>query len=197
MEHDMSIAPERPNAEPLSLLELVREDLHRHNGRLWAPGFQALAVQRFGAWARTRPGLGGKIARRAHKALFVFVRNVYGIELHAETRIGRRLLIGHQHGIVIHPRSTIGDDCVLRHNVTLGAGARYWTDEAPHLDDRVRVGPGVVVIGEVHIGHDVQIGPNALVTTDVPPGAMVFQKPSRIVQLGRNADASVVDDASV
>ncbi len=42
---------------------------------------------------------------------------------------------------------------------------------------------GAVVMGEVQIGDDVQIGPNALVTTSVPAGAVVFEKPSRIMQL--------------
>ncbi|MCU1428504.1 MAG: cysE 1 [Actinomycetia bacterium] len=170
-------------SEVIGLVALWREDLVRHRGRWSTPGFQALAVQRFGAWARERGGVQGKLVRRIHKALFVFVRNFYGIEIHAETRIGRRLLIGHQHGIVIHPAATIGDDCVLRHNVTLGDGARYWTDEAPHLGNHVRVGPGAVILGDVHVGDDAQIGPNALVTTDVPEGAVVFEKPTRILQL--------------
>jgi serine O-acetyltransferase len=181
----MATAPrgrQRPDEE-LGLVALWREDLARHRGRWSLPGFQALAVQRFGAWARERGGIEGKIARRVHRLLFVFVRNFYGFELHAETKIGRRLLLGHQHGVVISPYATIGDDCVLRHNVTLGDGARSWTKDAPHLGNHVRIGPGAVVMGEVQIGDEVQIGPNALVTTSVPAGAVVFEKPSRIMQL--------------
>jgi serine O-acetyltransferase len=169
----------------ISLREQLREDLERHKGEWTRPGFQALAVQRFGAWARTAPGLKGKVARKVHGLAFVLVRNFYGIELHATTRIGRRLLLGHQHGIVISETAVIGDDCVIRHNVTIGGGAKWWTDEAPTLGDRVRIGPGVVIIGGVSIGDDVQIGPNALVTTDVPAGAMVFEKPTRILRLAK------------
>jgi serine O-acetyltransferase len=175
--------------KPIGLREIVREDLARHRGRWSLPGFQALAVQRFGAWALTAPGLGGKIARRVHRLLFVLVRNFYGIELWPETKIGRRLLIGHQHGIVIHPYAVIGDDCVLRHNVTLGDGARSWENDAPILGNHVRIGPGAVILGKVTIGDDAQIGPNALVTTNVPPGAVVFEKPTRMFQLdGTPAD---------
>jgi serine O-acetyltransferase len=180
----------------ISLRAQLREDLERHRGEWTRPGFQALAVHRFGARARRMPGIKGKFARKLHKVLFVLARNLYGIELPATTNIGRRLLLGHQHGIVVHECSTIGDDCVIRHNVTIGNGAKYWTDEAPHLGDRVRISPGVVIIGNVRVGDDVQIGPNALVTTDIPAGAMVFEKPTRVLRLAKQADDATPVNAS-
>jgi serine O-acetyltransferase len=179
------------SADGVSLLTLVREDLERH-GREWSsPGFQALAVYRFGRFARTRPGLGGKVLRRLHHALFVFVRNVYGIELHADTVIGRRMHMGHQHGVVIHPKTVFGDDCVLRHNVTIGVGiAGKRSDEAPHFGDRVKFGPGAVVLGGVRVGDDVRIGPNTLIMSDVPSGAHVLEKPTRVLRLHRGEGGS-------
>jgi serine O-acetyltransferase len=175
-------------AEGTSLLVLLREDLDRH-GRDWtAPGFQALAVYRFGRHARTMPGLAGKLARRAHRLLFVLVRNVYGIELHPETVIGRRMHLGHQHGVVVHPHTVFGDDCVMRHNVTIGVGiAGKRSDEAPTFGDRVKFGPGAVVLGGVTVGDDVRIGPNTLVMSDVPSGAHVLEKPTRVLQLRKPA----------
>jgi serine O-acetyltransferase len=170
-------------AEHIGLGKIVREDLARHRGRWSSPGFQALVVQRFGDWALQSRGLAGKVARRVHRVLFVLVRNFYGIELWPQTKIGRRLLIGHQHGIVIHPHAVIGDDCVLRQNVTLGDGARSWENDAPILGNHVRIGPGAVILGKVTIGDDAQIGANALVTTNVPAGAVVFEKPTRIFDL--------------
>jgi serine O-acetyltransferase len=175
-------------AEGSSVLALVREDLGCH-GRDWtAPGFQALAVYRFGRHARTMPGIGGKVLRRVHRLLFVFVRNVYGIELHPETVIGRRMHFGHQHGVVIHPNTVFGDDCVMRHNVTIGVGiAGKRSDEAPVFGDRVKFGPGAVVLGGVTVGDDVRIGPNTLVMSDVPSGAHVLEKPTRVLQLQKPA----------
>ena len=175
-------------AEGTSLLALLREDLDRH-GRDWtAPGFQALFVYRFGRHARTMPGFAGKVARRVHRVLFVLVRNVYGIELHPETVIGRRMHFGHQHGVVIHPKTVFGDDCVMRHNVTIGVGiAGKRSDEAPTFGDRVKFGPGAVVLGGVTVGDDVRIGPNTLVMTDVPSGAHVLEKPTRVLQLHKPA----------
>src|SRR5215467_8922074 len=80
-------------AQDISLLGLVREDLARHEGEWTQPGFQALAVHRFGRRARERRGATGALMRRAHRIAYVLVRNVYGIELPAEATIGRRLHI--------------------------------------------------------------------------------------------------------
>jgi len=176
-------------ADGVGLCALVREDLDRHSGAWGSPGFQALAVYRFGRYARSRAGLAGKVMRRAHRFLFVLVRNVYGIELHAQTVIGRRMHIGHQHGIVIHPSAVFGDDCVLRHNVTIGVGMAGKRDTAPVFGDRVKFGPGAVVLGGVTVGDDVRIGPNTLIMTDVPAGAHVLEKPTRVLKLSRPAES--------
>ena len=44
---------------------------------------------------------------------------------------------------------------------------------APRLGNRVRVGVGAVVAGDIDIGDDVAIGPNAVVMANVPDGAIV------------------------
>ncbi len=177
------------SADDMGLLALVREDLRVHGGEISAPGFQALAVYRFGRFAAKKPGLAGKAMRFVHRVLFVFVRNVYGIELHASTVVGRRLEIGHQHGIVIHPQTVFGDDCVLRHNVTIGVGiSGKRSERAPRFGDRVKFGPGAVVLGGVTVGDDVRIGPNTLIMSDVPSGAHVLERPTRVLRLTRAGD---------
>jgi serine O-acetyltransferase len=108
-----------------------------------------------------------------------FVRNFYGIELYPTAEIGRRLGIVHQHGIVIHKRTVIGDDCLIRQGVTIGI--RDAEAMPPRLGDRVKVGAGAVLAGPISIGDDVVIGPNTVVMTSVPAGSMVTAPPSRIM----------------
>ena len=65
------------------------------------------------------------------------------IQLSDRTHISRRLRIAHQHGIVIHSAAVIGDDCLIRHGVTIGGlgGSRAGRSAgAPRLGDRVGVG---------------------------------------------------------
>lgn len=163
-----------------SLLDVLREDLSRHGGQWHRPGFHAVAVHRVTVWQRRLPFPLRLPVAVACGLLYFVTRNLYGIELPGTTKIGRRLLIGHQSGIVVSQIATIGDDCMIRQNVTIGAlgrGARV----APTIGDRVEIGPGAVILGGVRIGDGATIGPNAVVTTDVPAGARVVAPPSRIV----------------
>jgi serine O-acetyltransferase len=166
----------------ITLVEQIREDWVA-NGRDWTkPGFRAVAVYRFGTWLKTVKFRFLKaILFRLYRMMFRYVRNHYGIELHDTTVVGRRFVIGHQGGIVIHPRAEIGDDCVIRQNVTIGAASydRFW--EGPKLGNRVQVGSGAAILGKITVGDGVRIGPNAVVMTDVPPGATVFGNPARIM----------------
>lgn len=152
------------------------------------PGFHAVALARLGAWAGSategpawvrRPV--GILCRRAA----MVVRGVYGIELPSTVDLGRRVRIAHQHGIIIHPRAVIGDDCVLRQGVTLGAGrgeAHLFDKQAPRVGNRVSIGVNAVIVGNVRIGDDATIGPNATVMTHVPPGATVLAPAPRILR---------------
>ena len=170
------------------LWALVREDL-RHNGKVTWPGFQAMALHRFGVW---KDGIGSKLLRVpftiVYRVAYVFVRNFYGIELPIDTRIGRRVLIGHQHGIIVHPNAVIGDDCLLRQGVSIGQerptpGVWIGDIPGPKLGHRVEIGAGAVIIGDITIGDGVRVGPNAVVMTNVPAGAIVTAPPSRIMAL--------------
>lgn len=169
---------------------LLKEDYKHHFCDWTRPGFRAIASYRIAVWAGTiKNPIVRLVFRRIGKAMLRFVRNSYGIELHAESTIGRRFQIGHQNGIVIHKFSTIGDDCRVRQGVTLGRGGiertnspEAFRNNAPVLGDRVDIGVGTVIMGKVHIGDGVNIGPNAVVLTDVPAGATVLAPMAKIIR---------------
>ena len=172
-------------ARPLGLFQQIVEDWNT-NGRDWTrPGFQAIAVHRLGTWRM-------RIKQRAlraplsvlYRALYRGMRNFYGIELPYSARVGRRVVIEHQSGIVIHGNTIIGDDCIIRHGVTLGNCRLDRPFDAPTLGNRVNVGAGAKVLGAISIGDDAQIGANAVVRHDVPSGALAAGVPARIVHGG-------------
>lgn len=109
--------------------------------------------------------------------------------------IGRRLHLPHPHGVVINGRCVIGDDCMIRHNVTLGAGS-HTRGGFPTLGDRVQIGPGAVVMGAVTVGDDVLIGPNAVVVQDVPPGSRVLA-PAATVRPPKDPQAAEPGEGAV
>ena len=168
-----------------ALRALWREDLATYHGQFSRPGFQALAVHRLGVW---KHGLDSRIVRMpltlVYRLANLFVRNVYGIELALQTRIGRRVYFAHQHGITVALTAVIGDDCLIQQMATIGHTTGMvdgLPPPAPRLGNRVRVGVGAVVAGDIEIGDDVVIGPNAVVLESVPEGAIVTTVPSRVM----------------
>jgi len=175
-----------------SLWELWREDYEAHGRDVTRPGFQAVAVHRFGVW---RMGVEPKLLRApfsvVYRALYRTVRNVYGIELPYTVKLGRRVIFEHQHGIVVHGQTVIGDDCIIRQGVTLGIRSMERLAEAPVLGKGVNVGAGAKIIGHVSVGDGAAIGANAVVLKDVPPGALAIGVPAQLVN--RSAQARPVE----
>ena len=167
---------------PSTMWQQIKEDWKAH-GRDWTkPGFRAVAVHRFGVW---RMKVESKLLRAPlsilYRMLYRKIRNTYGIELPYTVELGRRVVIEHQHGIVIHGYSAIGDDSIIRQGVTLGNRYLESPLDAPKLGKRVNVGAGAKIFGNVTIGDDANIGANAVVLCNVPARATAVGIPARII----------------
>jgi serine O-acetyltransferase len=161
------------------LFALIKEDWIAH-GRDWTrPGFRSMAVYRFGVW---RMSVRAKILRAPFSVIYRWMfrrcRNGYGIEIPYSARIGRRVVIEHQSGIVIHGNSEIGDDCIIRQGCTLGNKTLDRPNDAPRLGKRVNVGAGAKILGAVTVGDDAVVGANSVVLKDVPPGMIAVGLPA-------------------
>ncbi|EMI24756.1 serine O-acetyltransferase [Rhodopirellula europaea] len=159
----------------------IKEDWVAH-GKDWTkPGFRALAIHRYGNW---RQSIGNRFVKApfsiVYRFMFRFARNRYGIELPFQVVIGRRVVFEHQHGIVVHGSAVIGDDCVIRQGVTIG-NRNLGVSEAPRIGNRVNIGAGAKIIGNVVIGDDCNIGANAVVLKDVPNGSTAVGIPAKII----------------
>ncbi len=98
-----------------------------------------------------------------------------GIEIHPGAKIGRRLFIDHGMGIVIGETSTIGDDCIIYHNSTLGGTGKDKNKRHPDLGNNVMVGAGAKILGPIKIGNNVKIGANSVVTKNIPDNVTVIK----------------------
>jgi serine O-acetyltransferase len=160
---------------------VVREDFRTHRCEVSKPGFQTLFMHRVGAYAKALPVPLRLPLLVLYAIGFRFCRAFYGIELRRTANIGRRLVIGHQHGIVIHDYARIGDDCVIRQGVTFGISNEWEKGKGPIVGNNVTFGVGVVVIGNVTIGDNVTVGPNCVVSADVPSDRTLFVPPPRVI----------------
>lgn len=143
------------------------------DGRGWAPGRSVLAAIR--SYQRARGPFAGLI-RTVAVARHRFWSVVAGCDIPISSMIGGGLLMPHPNGIVIHPASRIGPNCLFFQQVTIGdAGG------VPTIGGHVDIGAGARVLGPVVIGDHARIGANAVVLSDVPAGATAVGIPARIV----------------
>ncbi len=166
------------------------EDLRGYREGLLAQGFWALQVYRFGhARFKVRSSLIRKLWGVLHLVLSKWIELTCGITIGATASIGRRFVIEHFGGIVIHGHAVIGDDCRVRHGVTIGNKTPDKPLDAPTIGSRVDIGAGAKLIGKITIGDDCYIGANAVVITDVPSGSIAVGVPA-VIKLRRPRQAS-------
>lgn len=108
-------------------------------------------------------------------------RMTTGIEIHPGAVLGRRLVIDHGMGVVIGETAEVGDDCIIFHGVTLGGMKFDPVKRHPTVGNKVLIGAGAKILGPIHLGDGCKVGANAVVTKDVPAGAVVVGNPAKIL----------------
>jgi serine O-acetyltransferase len=145
----------------------------------WDPGRRLLrSIRQYQKWMNRGPLLRwiSKYWVLQHR----FWSVVTGADIPICCNIGGGLLLIHPNGVVIHPSSRIGVNCLIFQQVTIGSGGPL--PGAPILGGHVDVGAGAKILGGVMIGSHARIGANAVVLQDVPEGATAVGVPARIIQ---------------
>jgi serine O-acetyltransferase len=140
----------------------------------------AIWVYRFGRRVDRRPaGVRYYILLRVYWFLFRIVETLTGISLPKSCLIGKGLRIWHFGGVFLNGQAVLGENCTLRHGVTIGN--REEGGGSPIIGDNVELGAYAQILGAVRIGDGCKIGAMALVLSDVPAGATAVGQPARIV----------------
>lgn len=111
------------------------------------------------------------------------IREAYNIKIGEGSIIGDNILLGAGHGIIIGK------------NVNISSNVQIYTEQHDHrdplfrcnsnnnfkvqIDDRVWIGPSVIILPKVHIGEGAIIAAGAIVTTDIEPYTIVAGIPAK------------------
>jgi serine O-acetyltransferase len=149
----------------------------RRNPGQWDPGRSLLAAIR-----DYQEAVGQKGPIAAFRRVFATLRHrlwsvVSGADIPLSCRIGGGMMIPHPNGIVIHPDSIIGPNCMIFQQVTVGQGK----GGVPTIGGHVDIGAGAKIIGNIVVGDHAAIGANAVVLRNVPRGATAVGIPARII----------------
>lgn len=160
-----------------------------------APGVHAVLVLRFGQWSRRRP----KVLRILFDPLYLildfFIQALWGIEIPRTAKVGPGLYIGHYGGITVSSVASLGRDCNLSQNITIGVSGAGPKRGAPTIGDNVYIAPGARLFGKISIGNNVKIGANAVIHKDLPDNAIAVLDPGfKIISYAGNRPVSE-DDA--
>ena len=147
----------------------------------WNPGKRLLASLRDYQRLAAMPGPVAALRKKWAVLRHRFWSAVSGADIPLNSQVGGGLLLPHLNGVVVHPAARIGPNCLLFQQVTLGT---HSNGRAPVLVGHVDIGAGAKVLGGVTIGAHAVIGANAVVLTDVPPGAVAVGIPARVLAGG-------------
>ena len=155
------------------------------------PTLHAVAVHRFGSWIhRAALPLPVRVpAKVVHHTASLLTKIMWGIEISAGADIGGGLYIGHTGAVIIGPVK-MGRDCSVSERVTIGRRTDgQGNGGTPTIGDRVWIGTGSVVFGDIRIGDGASIAPLTLVGRNVAPRTMVLGNPMQVLK--RDHDNSV------
>ena len=142
---------------------------------LFFKGFLALQTQRVAhwLWGQGRDTLAFYMQSR--------MSELFQVDIHPATRIGRGVFVDHGTGIVIGETAVIGDGVSMLQGVTLGGTGAERGDRHPKIGNGVLLGAGAKVLGNITVGDYAKIASGSVVLKPVPPGCTAAGVPARLV----------------
>lgn len=142
---------------------------------LYFKGYLSLQAQRVANW----------LWRHERKALALYLQSrmseLFGVDIHPATKIGRSVFIDHATGIVIGETAVVEDDVSILQNVTLGGTGKESGDRHPKIRRGALISVGAKVLGNIEVGEGAKVAAGSVVLKDVAPHCTVAGVPAKPV----------------
>ena len=147
--------------------------------RAWfvSPAFKLLVLHRWAVATRR----GGPLARVLSRLFWRWSVASSACYLSPLAELSAGISLPHPTGIVIGEGVRIGAGATIFQNVTVGR-AKASTATYPVIGHAVIIYAGAVIAGDVSVGDGATVAANAVVLSDVPPGATAVGAPARVLQ---------------
>lgn len=142
---------------------------------LYFKGFLSLQAQRVANW----------LWRHERRALALYLQSrmseLFQVDIHPATSIGKGVFIDHATGVVIGETAVIEDDVSILQNVTLGGTGKEIGDRHPKIRRGALISVGAKVLGNIEIGENAKVAAGSVVLQAVKPGCTVAGVPAKPV----------------
>lgn len=112
-------------------------------------------------------------------------RIIFSCDFPATVKFGSNLEMPHNGlSTIIHPRTEIGNNVIIYHNVTIGTKNRKGPKFHCIIGDSVLIGTGSIILGngDFCIGSNSIIAAGSVVIDQVPENTIVAGNPAKIVK---------------
>jgi len=177
---------------------IIQKDFYRESGRYlssfqilkkcFSPNLHYVYILR-----KTQKNYKKPIIGLFYKLILRHYQIKYGFQIYPQTQIGEGLYLGHWGQLVINPKAKIGKNCNIAQGVTIAQANRGKNEGVPVIGDEVWIGPNAVIVGNITLGNNVLIAPNAYVTTDVPDNSIVVGNPA-VISSKANATENYINN---
>ena len=163
------------------MVKIMKSEMHYDKIRRGSGFLYHLPQYRFIFWKRKCEKYRNKLIYPIVRIIYEHYRIKYGIDIAAQTFIGRGFRIEHIGGIVINPEAKLGCNITILNGVLIGAENRGIRVGVPTIGNDVWIGTNAIIVGNIKIGSDVLIAPGAYVNFDVPDHSIVIGNPGKVI----------------
>ncbi len=142
---------------------------------LYFKGYLALQAYRVANW----------LWRHDRRALALHLQSriseLFAVDIHPATRIGKGVFMDHATGIVIGETAVVEDDVSILQNVTLGGTGKESGDRHPKIRRGALISVGAKVLGNIEVGEGAKVAAGSVVLKDVKAHCTVAGVPAKPV----------------